>query len=136
MLIASYLDVPLRYPLHFGGSCSYVSDCLPSPETVSAASGQQNIPFSWNAKKTPLRHPNPMPFICYIRCAFPTESCIIAAMSPLQCLSDPVSTCKLRLTFISMWMIRIQSSFSELIGVESSGRQAFEWRAVAVFSME
>ncbi|KAG8068240.1 hypothetical protein GUJ93_ZPchr0005g15604 [Zizania palustris] len=38
LLIASYLDVPLRYPLHFGGSRSYASDCLPSAETASIAS--------------------------------------------------------------------------------------------------
>ncbi|XP_062231718.1 vacuolar protein sorting 38-like [Phragmites australis] len=38
LLIASYLDVPLRYPLRFGGSRSYVSDCLPSAETASVAS--------------------------------------------------------------------------------------------------
>uniref|UniRef100_A0A0A9G7I0 Uncharacterized protein n=1 Tax=Arundo donax TaxID=35708 RepID=A0A0A9G7I0_ARUDO len=41
LLIASYLDVPLRYPLHFGGSRSYVSDCLPSAETSSVASAEQ-----------------------------------------------------------------------------------------------
>ncbi|KAF8715949.1 hypothetical protein HU200_026914 [Digitaria exilis] len=38
LLIAFYLDVPLRYPLHFGGSRSYVSDRLPSAETATAAS--------------------------------------------------------------------------------------------------
>ncbi|CAN6332583.1 unnamed protein product [Urochloa humidicola] len=40
LLIASYLDVPLRYPLRFGGSRSYVSDRLPSAETASAASAE------------------------------------------------------------------------------------------------
>ncbi|GJN14780.1 hypothetical protein PR202_gb01639 [Eleusine coracana subsp. coracana] len=38
LLIASYLDVPLRYPLRFGGSRSYVSDRLPSDETSPVAS--------------------------------------------------------------------------------------------------
>ncbi|KAL6619024.1 hypothetical protein ACP70R_034163 [Stipagrostis hirtigluma subsp. patula] len=38
LLIASYIGVPLRYPLRFGGSRSYVSDCLPSAETASVAS--------------------------------------------------------------------------------------------------
>ncbi|CAD6271743.1 unnamed protein product [Miscanthus lutarioriparius] len=37
LLIACYLDVPLRYPLRFGGSRSYVSDRLPSADTASAA---------------------------------------------------------------------------------------------------
>lgn len=37
LLIASYLDVPLRYPLRFGGSRSYVSDRLPSAETSAAS---------------------------------------------------------------------------------------------------
>ncbi|XP_002441294.2 UV radiation resistance-associated gene protein isoform X2 [Sorghum bicolor] len=36
LLIACYLDVPLRYPLRFGGSRSYVSDRLPSADTASA----------------------------------------------------------------------------------------------------
>ncbi|CAN6337234.1 unnamed protein product [Urochloa humidicola] len=40
LLIASYLDVPLRYPLRFGGSRSYVSDRLPSAETACAASAE------------------------------------------------------------------------------------------------
>ncbi|CAA6669179.1 unnamed protein product [Spirodela intermedia] len=31
LLIAAYLDVPLRYPLRFGGSRSYVHDYAPSP---------------------------------------------------------------------------------------------------------
>ncbi|TVU19914.1 hypothetical protein EJB05_36096, partial [Eragrostis curvula] len=38
LLIAAYLDVPLRYPLRFGGSRSFVSDCLPSAESASVAS--------------------------------------------------------------------------------------------------
>ncbi|KAL6609748.1 hypothetical protein ACP70R_039717 [Stipagrostis hirtigluma subsp. patula] len=40
LLIASYIGVPLRYPLRFGGSRSYVSDCLPSAETASVASAE------------------------------------------------------------------------------------------------
>ncbi|KAJ6860311.1 UV radiation resistance-associated protein isoform X3 [Populus alba x Populus x berolinensis] len=32
-LIASYLEVPLRYPLQLGGSNSYIIDCAPSVES-------------------------------------------------------------------------------------------------------
>ncbi|KAJ6866419.1 UV radiation resistance-associated gene protein isoform X2 [Populus alba x Populus x berolinensis] len=32
-LIASYLEVPLRYPLRLGGSNSYIIDCAPSVES-------------------------------------------------------------------------------------------------------
>ncbi|CAA7406128.1 unnamed protein product [Spirodela intermedia] len=35
LLIAAYLDVPLRYPLRFGGSRSYVHDYAPSIEPTS-----------------------------------------------------------------------------------------------------
>uniref|UniRef100_A0A2P2J9N9 UV radiation resistance-associated gene protein n=1 Tax=Rhizophora mucronata TaxID=61149 RepID=A0A2P2J9N9_RHIMU len=35
-LIASYLQVPLRYPLHLGGSHSYVNDFAPSIEPTSS----------------------------------------------------------------------------------------------------
>lgn len=35
-LIASYLQVPLRYPLRFGGSRSYVRDYAPSIEPSSS----------------------------------------------------------------------------------------------------
>ncbi|KAB2067279.1 hypothetical protein ES319_A09G216300v1 [Gossypium barbadense] len=43
-LIASYLQVPLRYPLRLGGSCSYVNDNVPP-------AGPTTLDFSW---KTPL----------------------------------------------------------------------------------
>ncbi|KAJ0985279.1 hypothetical protein J5N97_003635 [Dioscorea zingiberensis] len=36
LLIASYLDVPLRYPVRLGGSRSYVVDYAPSVETASS----------------------------------------------------------------------------------------------------
>ncbi|KAM0941049.1 putative phosphatidylinositol 3-kinase [Dioscorea sansibarensis] len=36
LLIASYLDVPLRYPVRLGGSRSYVLDYAPSVETASS----------------------------------------------------------------------------------------------------
>lgn len=36
LLIASYLDVPLRYPLHLGGSRSHIRDYAPSTETTSS----------------------------------------------------------------------------------------------------
>lgn len=36
MLIASYLDVPLRYPVRLGGSRSYVLDYAPLVETASS----------------------------------------------------------------------------------------------------
>lgn len=35
-LIASYLQVPLRYPLRLGGSHSYIIDCAPSVEPTSS----------------------------------------------------------------------------------------------------
>ncbi|XP_058080015.1 vacuolar protein sorting 38-like isoform X3 [Magnolia sinica] len=35
LLIASYLDVPLRYPLHLGGSCSYIFDHASPLESTS-----------------------------------------------------------------------------------------------------
>ncbi|KAL4203519.1 hypothetical protein AMTRI_Chr01g104310 [Amborella trichopoda] len=35
-LIASYLDVPLRYPVHLGGSRSYIHDNAPSVDPVSS----------------------------------------------------------------------------------------------------
>ncbi|XP_058078427.1 vacuolar protein sorting 38-like isoform X3 [Magnolia sinica] len=35
LLIASYLDVPLRYPLRLGGSCSYIFDHAPPLESTS-----------------------------------------------------------------------------------------------------
>ncbi|XP_022761896.1 UV radiation resistance-associated gene protein isoform X2 [Durio zibethinus] len=41
-LIASYLQVPLRYPLHLGGSRSYINDHAPSIEPTSSD-------LSWNA---------------------------------------------------------------------------------------
>lgn len=34
MLVASYLDVPLRYPLRLGGSRSYIFDYAPSIEPL------------------------------------------------------------------------------------------------------
>ena len=37
-LIASYLDVPLRYPLHLGGSRSYIKDYAPSIELTPSDS--------------------------------------------------------------------------------------------------
>ncbi|XP_078436495.1 UV radiation resistance-associated protein [Wolffia australiana] len=38
MLIATFLDVPLRYPLKFGGSRSYICDNAPSIEPATSAS--------------------------------------------------------------------------------------------------
>ncbi|XP_022722216.1 UV radiation resistance-associated gene protein-like [Durio zibethinus] len=40
-LIASYLQVPLRYPLHLGGSHSYINNHAPSVEPTSSD-------LSWN----------------------------------------------------------------------------------------
>jgi hypothetical protein len=45
-LIASYLDVPLRYPLRLGGSRSYVLDRAPSVESSSLASAISSAPLS------------------------------------------------------------------------------------------
>uniref|UniRef100_J3M8D2 UV radiation resistance-associated gene protein n=2 Tax=Oryza brachyantha TaxID=4533 RepID=J3M8D2_ORYBR len=52
LLIASYLHVPLRYPVHFGGSRSYASDCLPSAETVSIASAERSCINMTNPRLT------------------------------------------------------------------------------------
>ncbi|KAG8074614.1 hypothetical protein GUJ93_ZPchr0006g43211 [Zizania palustris] len=49
-LIASYLDVPLRYPVRLGGSRSYVLDHSPSIESSSLASAI--VPLSTNMKTT------------------------------------------------------------------------------------
>ncbi|XP_062198102.1 vacuolar protein sorting 38-like [Phragmites australis] len=43
-LIASYLNVPLRYPLRFGGSQSYVLDHAPSVEPSSITSVLSSVP--------------------------------------------------------------------------------------------
>ncbi|KAF8707199.1 hypothetical protein HU200_030446 [Digitaria exilis] len=45
-LIASYLNVPLRYPLRFGGSRSYILDPAPSVEPSSIVSVATSIPPS------------------------------------------------------------------------------------------
>ncbi|KAL6905704.1 hypothetical protein ACP4OV_003305 [Aristida adscensionis] len=45
-LIASYLNVPLRYPLRFGGSRSYVLDHAPSVEPSSVTSAGSFVPPS------------------------------------------------------------------------------------------
>ncbi|KAG2622809.1 UV radiation resistance-associated protein-like [Panicum virgatum] len=45
-LIASYLNVPLRYPLRFGGSQSYILDPSPSVEPSSMTSVVSSVPLS------------------------------------------------------------------------------------------
>uniref|UniRef100_A0A452ZE18 Uncharacterized protein n=1 Tax=Aegilops tauschii subsp. strangulata TaxID=200361 RepID=A0A452ZE18_AEGTS len=52
LLIASYLDIPLRYPLRFGGSRSYVGDRLPSAEASSMASTEHRSVDSADSKLT------------------------------------------------------------------------------------
>ncbi|KAL9237829.1 hypothetical protein vseg_012332 [Gypsophila vaccaria] len=42
-LIASYLHVPLRYPLRLGGSHSYIKDCAPLIEPASSISSSTTI---------------------------------------------------------------------------------------------
>ncbi|KAJ1264589.1 hypothetical protein BS78_08G011000 [Paspalum vaginatum] len=49
-LIASYLNVPLRYPLRFGGSRSYVLDHTPSAEASSIASVVSSVPPSTSTR--------------------------------------------------------------------------------------
>lgn len=54
-LIASYLDVPLRYPLHLGGSRSYVIDHAPLVEPASSDSAVHSvIGFSAKSSEFPL----------------------------------------------------------------------------------
>ncbi|KAL3506415.1 hypothetical protein ACH5RR_031797 [Cinchona calisaya] len=48
-LIASYLQVPLRYPLRLGGSRSYIRDYAPSIEPVSSDSTSNSLALT-NAK--------------------------------------------------------------------------------------
>lgn len=50
LLIASYLDVPLRYPLHLGGSRSYVHDYAPSVESISSDLSASPILTGMNVK--------------------------------------------------------------------------------------
>ncbi|RLN31251.1 uncharacterized protein C2845_PM05G33790 [Panicum miliaceum] len=52
LLIASYLDVPLRYPVRFGGSRSYVSDRLPSAETACTAPAEHASTHNTDAELT------------------------------------------------------------------------------------
>ncbi|CDP11128.1 unnamed protein product [Coffea canephora] len=49
LLIASYLQVPLRYPLRLGGSRSYIRDYAPSIEPVSSDSTSNSLVLT-NAK--------------------------------------------------------------------------------------
>ena len=49
LLIASYLQVPLRYPLRLGGSRSYIRDYAPSIEPVSSDSTSNSVVWT-NAK--------------------------------------------------------------------------------------
>ncbi|XP_020587571.1 UV radiation resistance-associated gene protein-like [Phalaenopsis equestris] len=42
-LIASYLDVPLRYPLHLGGSRSHICDYAPSTEATTSDSTVSSV---------------------------------------------------------------------------------------------
>ncbi|CAN6380440.1 unnamed protein product [Urochloa humidicola] len=51
-LIASYLNVPLRYPLRFGGSRSYVLDHSPSVEPSSMTSVRSSAPQSTSMRMT------------------------------------------------------------------------------------
>lgn len=53
-LVASYLEVPLRYPLRMGGSRSYIRDYAPSIESTTADSAS-SVPFFSNSK--PIEFP-------------------------------------------------------------------------------
>ncbi|KAM7461807.1 hypothetical protein LguiA_029928 [Lonicera macranthoides] len=55
-LIASYLEVPLRYPLRLGGSRSYICDYAPSVEhtSVDVASNSSSPPTSLKPVEFPL----------------------------------------------------------------------------------
>ncbi|KAI3982353.1 hypothetical protein MKX01_037886 [Papaver californicum] len=50
-LIASYLEVPLRYPLRFGGSHSYIHDYAPSVELLTSTTTSSSALLS-NLKPT------------------------------------------------------------------------------------
>lgn len=54
-LIASYLRVPLRYPLHLGGSHSYIIDHAPSVETTATDfSSSATLPSNIKSIEFPL----------------------------------------------------------------------------------
>ncbi|XP_030461865.1 vacuolar protein sorting 38 isoform X2 [Syzygium oleosum] len=54
-LIASYLRVPLRYPLHLGGSHSYIIDHAPSIETTATdSSSSATLPSNIKSIEFPL----------------------------------------------------------------------------------
>ncbi|XP_077248950.1 UV radiation resistance-associated protein [Tasmannia lanceolata] len=54
LLIASYLDVPLRYPLRLGGSRSYIFDYAPSIEPTSDSSSNSIVGLSVKPTEFPL----------------------------------------------------------------------------------
>uniref|UniRef100_A0A0A8YAK6 Uncharacterized protein n=1 Tax=Arundo donax TaxID=35708 RepID=A0A0A8YAK6_ARUDO len=123
--IASYLDVPLRYPLRFGGSGSYVSDCLPSAETASIPSAEHpsinntnsnltEYPLFLECQEDDSTRASYAIYLLQKVCNFPLNLCIVAAIFPLLCLFDLVLSFHLQTEtsmFISMRMIRIRSSF-------------------------
>lgn len=53
-LIASYLEVPLRYPLRLGGSRSYINDYAPCIELPSSESFSNSLP---NTNLKPIEFP-------------------------------------------------------------------------------
>jgi hypothetical protein len=53
-LIASYLKVPLRYPLRLGGSHSYIIDYAPSIEPTSDSSLNTELSTSMKHVEFPL----------------------------------------------------------------------------------
>ena len=52
LLIASYLDVPLRYPLRLGGSRSCIHNHAPSVESISSDLSANPILTGMNSKPT------------------------------------------------------------------------------------
>lgn len=55
LLIASYLQVPLRYPIHFGGSHSFILDNAPSIEATSSdISSDSEVSISGRHAEFPL----------------------------------------------------------------------------------
>ncbi|XP_050216099.1 vacuolar protein sorting 38 isoform X2 [Mercurialis annua] len=54
MLIASYLKVPLRYPMRLGGSRSYINDYAPS---IDSASSDSSLPASSSANVKTVEFP-------------------------------------------------------------------------------
>lgn len=93
LLIAAYLDVPLRYPLRFGGSRSYVHDHAPSVEPTSPSLGSSS---------TTGAAPKPMEFPLFLEGQDSTRAAY--AVFLLNKVSSSGDDRKRRKNFCSCWL--------------------------------